>query len=40
MFIFIKEKKSGDILFYVKGADGVMRDIVRCNDWLDEVSMT
>jgi len=35
LFVF-QEPGSGKIAFYLKGADVVMREIVRYNDWLDE----
>ena len=28
--------KSGEITFYMKGADAVMSSIVQYNDWLEE----
>uniref|UniRef100_A0A146MEN6 Phospholipid-transporting ATPase n=3 Tax=Lygus hesperus TaxID=30085 RepID=A0A146MEN6_LYGHE len=36
MGIIVKNKTNGDITFYMKGADVVMRDIVYHQDWLDE----
>ncbi|KAG8192507.1 hypothetical protein JTE90_018029 [Oedothorax gibbosus] len=36
MGIIVKEEKSGDIIFFMKGADVVMSSIVQYNDWLDE----
>ncbi|KAK0175080.1 hypothetical protein PV327_008862 [Microctonus hyperodae] len=36
MGIIIKEESSGEITFYLKGADVVMSGIVQYNDWLDE----
>ena len=31
-----QEEESGEITFYMKGADMVMQSIVQYNDWLDE----
>ncbi|EFP84901.2 phospholipid-translocating ATPase [Puccinia graminis f. sp. tritici CRL 75-36-700-3] len=36
MGIIIREKKSGELTFYQKGADVVMAKIVQSNDWLEE----
>ncbi|XP_033124731.1 probable phospholipid-transporting ATPase IIB isoform X2 [Anneissia japonica] len=36
MGIIVREEKTGQILFYMKGADTVMSTIVQYNDWLDE----
>nr|CAD7263117.1 unnamed protein product [Timema shepardi] len=36
MGIILKEDQSGDITFYLKGADVVMSGIVQYNDWLEE----
>lgn len=36
MGIIVKSKSSGEITFYVKGADVVMSKIVSYSDWLDE----
>ncbi|CAG8474895.1 4120_t:CDS:10 [Ambispora gerdemannii] len=36
MGIVVKEKSTGEIIFYEKGADVVMTKIVKYNDWLDE----
>ncbi|SNX82093.1 probable NEO1 - P-type ATPase, a proposed aminophospholipid translocase [Melanopsichium pennsylvanicum] len=36
MSIVIRERASGEITFYQKGADVVMAKIVAQNDWLDE----
>ncbi|KAF8787826.1 putative phospholipid-transporting ATPase IIB like protein [Argiope bruennichi] len=36
MGIIVKVKSSGDIIFFMKGADVVMSSIVQYNDWLDE----
>ena len=33
---FQQEEESGEITFYMKGADVVMQSIVQYNDWLDE----
>lgn len=34
--IFIQDDQSGEIIFYLKGADVVMTSIVQYNDWLEE----
>merc|ERR1719495_803451 len=36
MGIIVREKATGEILFYMKGADTVMMPIVQYNDWLTE----
>ncbi|XP_071823870.1 probable phospholipid-transporting ATPase IIA isoform X3 [Apostichopus japonicus] len=36
MGIIVKEERSGQIIFFLKGADTVMNSIVQYNDWLDE----
>ncbi|XP_052232597.1 probable phospholipid-transporting ATPase IIB [Dreissena polymorpha] len=36
MGIILKEDDSGEIVFYLKGADVVMQSIVQYNDWLEE----
>ncbi|KAK7867266.1 hypothetical protein R5R35_000250 [Gryllus longicercus] len=36
MGIIVKENHSGEITFYLKGADVVMSGIVQYNDWLEE----
>ncbi|KAI0229267.1 putative phospholipid-transporting ATPase IIB [Lamellibrachia satsuma] len=36
MGIIVKEEESGEVTFYMKGADMVMQSIVQYNDWLDE----
>uniref|UniRef100_H2Y5E3 Phospholipid-transporting ATPase n=1 Tax=Ciona savignyi TaxID=51511 RepID=H2Y5E3_CIOSA len=36
MGIIVKEESSGEIIFYMKGADTVMAKIVEFNDWLSE----
>lgn len=36
MGIIVKEENTGEITFYMKGADVVMSTIVQYNDWLDE----
>ncbi|XP_041375249.1 probable phospholipid-transporting ATPase IIB isoform X2 [Gigantopelta aegis] len=36
MGIIVKEEETGEITFYLKGADVVMQSIVQYNDWLDE----
>jgi phospholipid-translocating ATPase len=36
MGIIVKETNSGEILFYMKGADTIMSQIVQYNDWLEE----
>lgn len=38
MGIIVKDAKSGEITFYMKGADVVMATIVQYNDWLNEES--
>merc|ERR550519_2228138 len=36
MGIIVRDKSSGEIIFYMKGADVVMSGIVQYNDWLME----
>lgn len=36
MGIIVKDVASGDITFYLKGADVVMSSIVQYTDWLEE----
>ncbi|XP_048254813.1 probable phospholipid-transporting ATPase IIB isoform X1 [Haliotis cracherodii] len=36
MGIIVREEQSGEIIFYLKGADVVMQNIVQYNDWLEE----
>ena len=36
MGIILKDEKTNEILFYMKGADVVMASIVQFNDWLEE----
>ncbi|KAK3727238.1 hypothetical protein QZH41_019302, partial [Actinostola sp. cb2023] len=36
MGIIVKEQSTGEITFYMKGADVVMSSIVQYNDWLEE----
>lgn len=36
MGIIIRDEQSGEIVFYMKGADTVMNRIVLYNDWLEE----
>lgn len=36
MGIIVQEDSTGDIFFYMKGADVVMASIVQYNDWLEE----
>ena len=36
MGIIVKDNQSGEITFYMKGADTVMSRIVLYNDWLEE----
>ena len=36
MGIIVKDDKTNEILFYMKGADVVMASIVQFNDWLEE----
>lgn len=38
MGIIVKDLKTGEITFYLKGADVVMAGIVQYNDWLNEES--
>lgn len=38
MGIIVKDLKTGEITFYLKGADVVMAAIVQYNDWLNEES--
>ncbi|KAH8412310.1 hypothetical protein KR009_001150 [Drosophila setifemur] len=38
MGIIVRESKTGQITFYLKGADVVMSSIVQYNDWLSEES--
>ena len=33
---YSKDEQSGDITFYMKGADVVMQNHVNYNDWLEE----
>lgn len=36
MGIIVREETTGEITFYLKGADVVMSGIVQYNDWLEE----
>ena len=36
MGIIVREESTGEITFYLKGADVVMAGIVQYNDWLEE----
>uniref|UniRef100_A0A8D2LPP2 Phospholipid-transporting ATPase n=1 Tax=Varanus komodoensis TaxID=61221 RepID=A0A8D2LPP2_VARKO len=36
MGIIVRDESTGEIMFYMKGADVVMAGIVQYNDWLDE----
>ncbi|XP_076448860.1 putative phospholipid-transporting ATPase IIB isoform X2 [Babylonia areolata] len=36
MGIILREEESGEIIFFLKGADTVMQPIVQYNDWLEE----
>ena len=36
MGIIVRDNQSGEITFYMKGADTVMSRIVLYNDWLEE----
>jgi phospholipid-translocating ATPase len=36
MGIIIRDKPTGQISFYMKGADAVMAGIVQYNNWLEE----
>ena len=31
-----QDEESGEITFYMKGADVVMHNVVQYNDWMDE----
>lgn len=34
--VLLQEEHTGEIVFYLKGADVVMSGIVQYNDWLEE----
>ena len=34
--LFFQEDETGEVTFYMKGADTVMQSVVQYNDWLDE----
>lgn len=35
--VFLRQdEESGEIAFYMKGADVVMHNVVQYNDWMDE----
>lgn len=34
--LFFQDEQTGEITFYLKGADVVMTSIVQYNDWLEE----
>eukprot|EP00118_Oscarella_pearsei_P009117 m.50658 g.50658 ORF g.50658 m.50658 type:complete len:91 (+) comp34080_c0_seq16:1840-2112(+) len=36
MGIIVRDISNGEIVFYLKGADAVLSQIVQYNDWLDE----
>jgi phospholipid-translocating ATPase len=36
MGIIVREEETGQIYFFMKGADTVMSSIVQYNDWLEE----
>lgn len=36
MGIIVRNTSTNEITFYMKGADVIMTNIVRYNDWLDE----
>lgn len=36
MGIIVRNTATNEITFYMKGADVIMTNIVRYNDWLDE----
>ncbi|CAB4038829.1 probable phospholipid-transporting ATPase IIB, partial, partial [Paramuricea clavata] len=38
MGIIVRDQSTGEITFYLKGADVVMANIVQYNDWLEEES--
>lgn len=35
-YVAMQNKVTGEIVFYVKGADSVMTSIVQYSDWLEE----
>lgn len=35
-FCLRQDEESGEIAFYMKGADVVMHNVVQYNDWMDE----
>ena len=36
MSVICQDDETGEITFYMKGADIVMQSIIQYNDWLDE----
>uniref|UniRef100_A0A8C4NK30 Phospholipid-transporting ATPase n=1 Tax=Eptatretus burgeri TaxID=7764 RepID=A0A8C4NK30_EPTBU len=36
MGIVVRDESTGEVVFYMKGADSVMTNIVQYNDWLEE----
>ena len=34
--IVVRDRRTGQAVFYIKGADAVMAPMVRYNDWLEE----
>ncbi len=34
--VLFQEEETGEITFYMKGADTVMTSMVQYNDWLEE----
>ncbi|CAF4878144.1 unnamed protein product, partial [Rotaria socialis] len=38
MGIIVRDENTNEIIFYLKGADTVMQNIVQYNDWLQEES--
>lgn len=36
MGIIVRNTSTNEITFYMKGADVIMSNIVRYNDWMDE----
>lgn len=38
MGIIVRDKQTNEIVFYLKGADTVMQNIVQYSDWLQEES--
>ena len=36
MGIIVRDENTGQVIFYLKGADVVMKLVVQYNDWLEE----